>query len=68
MSGFLSQNWSQFKEKRKRKSDMISLANRTAVKYIQILRQILTHNTQRERTPSLFATTRKLNKKHTHFL
>lgn len=39
---------------------------RTAVKYIQILRQ---HTTLKEKKHQvLFATTKKLNKKHTHFL
>lgn len=39
---------------------------RTAVKYIQILRQHTTHKEKKHQV--LFATTRKLNKKHTHFL
>jgi len=39
---------------------------RTAVKYIQILRQHTTHKEKKHQR--LFATTRKLNKKHTHFL
>lgn len=39
---------------------------RTAVKYIQILRQHATHKEKKHQV--LFATTRKSNKKHTHFL
>lgn len=39
---------------------------RTAVKYIQILRQHTTHEEKKHQV--LFATTRKSNKKHTHFL
>lgn len=38
----------------------------TAVKYIQILRQHTTHKKKKHQV--LFATTRKLNIKHTHFL
>lgn len=63
--------WSQFRKKKKkrnkkRKQEIWYLWQiRTAVKYIQILRQ---HTTHRKKHQVLFATTRKSNKKLTHFL
>lgn len=54
------------KNKGEKLSDMISLANSHCSKIHSNIKT--THDTQREKTPSLFATTRKSNKKHTHFL